>query len=104
MNGAIQVPSPTAIIKGSPHPNAAKLFAQFNLLPEIQHKFTEEGHHSPRLDVPPPPGVPGLDQVTLYPDRLRLHREEHQADQGEVRGDFSVGAAQIPIALSCASG
>ena len=35
--GAIQVPSPTAIVKGSPHPNAAKLFAQFNLLPEIQH-------------------------------------------------------------------
>ena len=42
-DGAIQVPSPTAIVKGSPHPNAAKLFAQFNLTPEIQHKFTEEG-------------------------------------------------------------
>ena len=48
---AIQVPSPTAIVKGSPHPNAAKLFAQFNLLPDIQQKFTEEGHHSPRVDV-----------------------------------------------------
>jgi iron(III) transport system substrate-binding protein len=65
--GAIQVPSPTAIVKGSPHPNAAKLFAQFNLLPEIQHKFTEEGHHSPRADVRPPPGLPTLDQVSLYP-------------------------------------
>src|SRR5215831_3413629 len=41
--GAIQVPSPTAIINGSPHPNAAKLFAQFNLTAEIQHKFTGEG-------------------------------------------------------------
>ena len=47
--GAIQVPSPTAIINGSPHPNAAKLFAQFNLLPEIQEKFVHEGHHSPRF-------------------------------------------------------
>jgi iron(III) transport system substrate-binding protein len=65
--GAIQVPSPTAVIKGSPHPNAAKLFAQFNLLPEIQHKFTEEGHHSPRVDVRPPPGLPPLDAVELYP-------------------------------------
>jgi iron(III) transport system substrate-binding protein len=65
--GAIQVPSPTAIVKGSPHPNAAKLFAQFNLLPDIQHKFTEEGHHSPRVDVQPPPGLPPLDAVTLYP-------------------------------------
>jgi iron(III) transport system substrate-binding protein len=65
--GAIQVPSPTAIVKGSPHPNAAKLFAQFNLLPEIQHKFTEEGHHSPRVDVQPPPGLPALGALTLYP-------------------------------------
>jgi len=63
-NGAIQVPSPTAIVKGSPHPNAAKLFAQFNLTPEIQNKFTAEGHHSPRTDVPPPPGLPRLDELT----------------------------------------
>jgi iron(III) transport system substrate-binding protein len=66
-NGAIQVPSPTAIVKGSPHPNAARLFAQFNLTPEIQHKFTEEGHHSPRVDVAPPSGLPRLDELTLYP-------------------------------------
>ena len=66
-NGAIEVPSPTAIVKGSPHPNAARLFAQFNLTPEIQNKFTEEGHHSPRVDVAPPPGLPGLDELTLYP-------------------------------------
>jgi iron(III) transport system substrate-binding protein len=66
-DGAIQVPSPTAIVKGSPHPNAAKLFAQFNLTPEIQHKFTEEGHHSPRVDIPPPPGLPRLDELALYP-------------------------------------
>jgi iron(III) transport system substrate-binding protein len=67
VDGAIQVPSPTAIVNGSPHPNAAKLFAQFNLAPEIQHKFTEEGHHSPRIDVAPPSGLPPLDQLSLYP-------------------------------------
>jgi iron(III) transport system substrate-binding protein len=66
-DGAIQVPSPTAVIKGSPHPNAAKLFAQFNLTPAIQHKFVEEGHHSPRVDVAPPTGMPRLDELTLYP-------------------------------------
>jgi len=66
-NGAIEVPSPTAIVKGSPHPNAARLFAQFNLTPAIQNKFTEEGHHSPRVDVAPPPGLPRLDELTLYP-------------------------------------
>ena len=64
---AIQVPSPSAIIKGGPHPNAAKLFAQYNLQPDIQHKFTEEGHHSPRIDVAPPPGLPPLSQLELDP-------------------------------------
>ena len=64
--GAIQVPSPTAIVNGSPHPNAAKLFAQFNLAPEVQRKFTEEGHHSPRIDVAPPSGLPPLDHLSLY--------------------------------------
>ena len=65
-NGAIEVPSPTAIVKGSPHPNAARLFAQFNLTPEIQNKFAAEGHHSPRVDVAPPSGLPRLDELTLY--------------------------------------
>ena len=64
---AIQVPSPSAVIKGSPHPNAAKLFAQYNLEPHIQKKFTEEGHHSPRLDVDPPPGLPPLAELKLDP-------------------------------------
>src|SRR5882757_5786784 len=30
-DGTIVVPSPSAVVKGSPHPNAAKLFAQFNM-------------------------------------------------------------------------
>jgi iron(III) transport system substrate-binding protein len=64
---AIQVPSPSAIIKGSPHPNAAKLFAQFNLTPEIQREFTVQGHHSPRIDIPPPAGVPALSEMKLIP-------------------------------------
>jgi iron(III) transport system substrate-binding protein len=86
-SGAIQVPSPTAVIKGSPNPNAAKLFAQFNLLPEIQHKFTEEGHHSPRVDVRPPPGLPPLDQVKLYPidyDAIEANTRQLKAKFAEI--------------------
>ena len=83
--GAIQVPSPTAIVKGSPHPNAAKLFAQFNLLPEIQHKFTEEGHHSPRADVRPPPGLPTLDQVSLYP----IDHDWIEANTRQIKAKFA---------------
>jgi iron(III) transport system substrate-binding protein len=65
--GSIVVPSPTAVIKGSPHPNAAKLFAQFNLAIQIQRKFAEEGRLSPRADVAPPEGLPRLDQIEPFP-------------------------------------
>jgi iron(III) transport system substrate-binding protein len=65
--GTMIVPSPTAVIKGSPHPNAAKLFAQFNLSFDVQQKFTEEGRPSPRVDVPVPEGLPRLDTLKLYP-------------------------------------
>ena len=65
--GSIVVPSPTAVIKGSPHPNAAKLFAQFNLAIEVQRKFAEEGRLSPRADVAPPEGLPRLDQIEPFP-------------------------------------
>jgi iron(III) transport system substrate-binding protein len=85
--GTIQVPSPTAVVKGSPHPNAAKLFAQFNLDPDIQRKFTEEGRHSPRTDVPPPPGLPPLDQITLYPidhDAIEANTRQLKAKFAEI--------------------
>ncbi|MEA2938887.1 MAG: iron(III) transport system substrate-binding protein, partial [Alphaproteobacteria bacterium] len=65
--GSIVVPSPTAVIKGSPHPNAAKLFAQFNLSLDVQRKFAEEGRTSPRVDAPPTAGVPRLDELTPFP-------------------------------------
>jgi iron(III) transport system substrate-binding protein len=64
--GSILVPTPTAVIKGSPHPNAAKLFAQFNLTREVQQKFTQEGRHSPRKDIDPPTGLPRLDTMSFY--------------------------------------
>ena len=64
--GSMLVPSPTAVIKGSPHPNAAKLFAQFNLTREVQQKFMEEGRPSPRVDIEPPAGLPRLDSITFY--------------------------------------
>jgi iron(III) transport system substrate-binding protein len=84
---AIQVPSPSAIVKGSPHPNAAKLFAQYNLQPDIQHKFTEEGHHSPRIDVAPPPGLPPLSALELDPidyDYIEANTRQIKAKFAEI--------------------
>jgi iron(III) transport system substrate-binding protein len=66
-DGTIVVPSPSAVIKGSPHPNAAKLFAQFNMSVDVQGKLSEDGRPSARVDVPPPEGLPRLDQIAIYP-------------------------------------
>jgi iron(III) transport system substrate-binding protein len=65
--GSMLVPSPTAVIKGSPRPNAAKLFAQYQVSREVQMKFVEEGRPSPRSDLPTPEGMPALSSIEFYP-------------------------------------
>ena len=65
--GSMLVPSPTAVIKGSPHPNAAKLFAQFQISRAVQQKFVQEGRPSPRGDLPPPEGMPALTSIEFFP-------------------------------------
>jgi iron(III) transport system substrate-binding protein len=82
---AIQVPSPMAVVKGSPHPNAAKLFAQFNLTPEIQQKFADEGHHSPRIDINPPPGLPRLSDLAL----AHVDYEHLEANTRQIKAKFA---------------
>lgn len=66
-DASIFLPSPTGVIKGGPNPNAAKLFAQFNLRPEIQQLFPPQGMYSARADVKGPPNAPALETLTLLP-------------------------------------
>ena len=66
-DGAFAVAAPTAVIKGSPHPNAAKAFAEFMISDSVQKLFPDEGIYAARVDVPPPPGNPPLSQVKLWP-------------------------------------
>lgn len=47
-----------AILKGAPHPNAAKLFLTWLMSKEEQER--EPRRYSPRADVAPPPGMPAL--------------------------------------------
>jgi iron(III) transport system substrate-binding protein len=61
--GALIIPSPTAVIKGAPHPNAAKLFAQFMLSEAAQKLFPEDGGYAARVDIAPPEGSPKLGDV-----------------------------------------
>lgn len=62
-DGTFIIPSPTAIIKGAPHPNAAKLFANFMLSKPAQELFPAGGGYSARTDVGPPKDSPKLGDV-----------------------------------------
>ena len=64
-DGAFAIPAPTAIIKGSPHPNAAKALAEFMIGDAVQKLFPGEGIYAARADVEPPPGNPPLGKIKL---------------------------------------
>jgi iron(III) transport system substrate-binding protein len=64
-DGAFAIPAPTAIIKGSPHPNAAKALAEFMIGDTVQKLFPGEGIYAARSDVEPPAGSPPLARIKL---------------------------------------
>jgi len=64
-DGAFAIAAPTAVIKGSAHPNAAKAFAEFMIGDAVQKLFPGEGIYAARSDVEPPPGNPPLGQIKL---------------------------------------
>jgi iron(III) transport system substrate-binding protein len=64
-DGAFAISSPTAVIKGAPHPNAAKALAEFMISDTVQKLFPGEGIYAGRADVEPPPGNPPLSQIKL---------------------------------------
>jgi iron(III) transport system substrate-binding protein len=64
-DGAFAISAPTAVIKGAPHPNAAKALAEFMIGDTVQKLFPGEGIYAGRSDVEPPPGNPPLSQIKL---------------------------------------
>jgi iron(III) transport system substrate-binding protein len=76
-DGTFAVPSPTAVIKGSPHPNAAKALAEFMIGDTVQTMFPADGHYAARVDMPAPPGNPPLASLKLITvDYAEIQREE----------------------------
>ena len=55
------------MIKGSPHPQAARVFAEFMISDAVQKLFPGEGIYAARSDVEPPPGNPPLHQIKFWP-------------------------------------
>jgi iron(III) transport system substrate-binding protein len=66
-DGVFVIPSPTAIIKGSPNPNAAKLLAEFMISDAVQKIFPADGGYAARTDIAPPSGGVALDKIKTIP-------------------------------------
>lgn len=64
-DGTYVIPSPTSVVKGSPNPNAGKLFAEFMIGDAVQKLFPEEGSYAARVDMPPPAGSPPVKDIKL---------------------------------------
>jgi iron(III) transport system substrate-binding protein len=64
-DGVFVIPSPTAVVKGSPNPAAAKLFAQFMIGDEVQSLFPADGGYSARIDIVAPAGSPDLKSLNI---------------------------------------
>jgi iron(III) transport system substrate-binding protein len=66
-DGAFAIGAPTVVIKGAPHPNAAKALAEFMISDAVQKLLPGEGIYAGRSDVEPPAGNPPLGQIKLMP-------------------------------------
>jgi iron(III) transport system substrate-binding protein len=84
-DGAFLISSPTAIIKGGPHPNAAKAFAEFMISMEAQKLFPTGGSYAARVDVDPPEGNPKLADVKVMP----IDYAQVQKDSPSVKKKFA---------------
>jgi iron(III) transport system substrate-binding protein len=65
-DGAFIIPSPSSVVKGAPHPNAAKAFAEFMLSRTVQELFPLEHLYSARVDVAGPEGNPPLGSIKIH--------------------------------------
>ena len=64
-DGVFVIPSPTSVVKGSSNPNAAKLFAEFNIGDEVQKIFPADGGFAARADIAAPAGSPPLSSLKI---------------------------------------
>ena len=65
VDGVVLPLSASAVMKDAPHPNAARLFMEFNLGPEMSKYLAAELRNPLRSDVASPPGIPALDQIKV---------------------------------------
>jgi iron(III) transport system substrate-binding protein len=64
-DGAVLPPGVSAILKGAPHPNAARLFMEFLLGVEYAEYTVQDTRWPVRADVKIPEGLPPLNEVKI---------------------------------------
>jgi iron(III) transport system substrate-binding protein len=84
-DGVFVIPSPTAVVKGSPDPAAAKLFAQFMLGDEVQSLFPADGGYSARIDIKAPPGSPDLKSLNV----IAVDDDYVEREGGRIKKQFN---------------
>ena len=83
--------SPSAIIKGSKNPNAAKLFIEFLASAEYSQILADAFEQPLRDDVPPPKGAKALSEVTFISPHRRADRKEPAGKQAKMGRDTFTG-------------
>ena len=84
-DGTFMIASPTAIIKGSPNPHAAKAFAEFMISKNAQKLFPQDGGYAARIDVEPPAGSPDLKSLTI----LAVDYDDIEKQTGDIKKKFN---------------
>ena len=84
-DGVFVIPSPTSVVKGSPHPEAAKLFAEFMLGDEAQKIFPADGGYSARIDIAAPQGSPDLKTLNI----LAVDDAYIEKETGRIKKQFN---------------
>jgi len=79
--GVLAAISPSAIVANAPHPNAAKLFMEFQAGPQMSQTVRLTFNEPLRADVPPPEGGRPLADVTLLAPSI----DEQEKGVPEVR-------------------
>jgi iron(III) transport system substrate-binding protein len=64
-DGTFAIPSVIGVVKGSKHPNAAKLLVEFALSPEAQKLWPQNGVYAARSDIAPPAGSEQLGKIKI---------------------------------------
>ena len=87
--GVSIVTEPTAIIKSTKNPQAAKAFVDFLLSRDGQELAVSQGYFPARKDVKPPPGFPDVGSLKILPVDIGLllqHDEQNKKRFAELFG------------------